>query len=99
MSDDHTFIDSAGGVVSGKKACLDAWRGFFDTFPDYRNVFASLTARDDVVTIMGHSVCAEPSLAGPAIWTATIREQKVAEWRVYPDTPDIRKTLRAEGGS
>ncbi|WP_406366233.1 nuclear transport factor 2 family protein [Streptomyces sp. NBC_01546] len=43
MSDDHTFIDSEGGVVSGKRECLDAWRGFFESFPDYRNVFDSLT--------------------------------------------------------
>jgi hypothetical protein len=79
--------------VSGKRACLDAWRGFFGSFPDYRNVFTSLTARDDVVTIVGYSECAEPSLAGPAIWTAAIQGETVTEWRVYADTPDTRARL------
>ena len=37
MTDDHTFVDSAGGTVAGKPACVEAWRGFFEAFPDYRN--------------------------------------------------------------
>jgi ketosteroid isomerase-like protein len=41
MTDTHRFIDSAGTTVDGKAACLDAWRGFFDAFPDYRNIFDS----------------------------------------------------------
>jgi ketosteroid isomerase-like protein len=93
MSDDHRFVDSEGEVISGKDACLDAWRGFFEAFPDYRNVFDSMTARDDLVTIVGHSECAEPTLAGPAMWTALIRGETVVEWRVYEDTPDVRKQL------
>ena len=40
MTDDHRFIDSAGQVVDGKQACVEAWRGFFAAFPDYRNHFA-----------------------------------------------------------
>ena len=93
MSDDHRFVDSEANTVAGKRACLDAWRGFFDSFPDYRNIFTSLTAKDDVVTIVGYSECAEPSLAGPALWTATIQDERVTEWRVYTDTPEIRARL------
>jgi ketosteroid isomerase-like protein len=93
MSDDHRLIDSEANTVSGKQACLDAWRGFFDSFPDYRNVFTSLSARDDVVTIMGYSECAEPSLAGPAIWTTAIQGEKVTEWRVYADNSETRARL------
>jgi ketosteroid isomerase-like protein len=93
MTADHTFVDTAGGIVAGKRECLDAWRGFFESFPDYRNVFTSFAVRGDVVAIAGHSVCAEASLAGPALWRATTRDGQVAEWRVYPDTPDVRATL------
>jgi ketosteroid isomerase-like protein len=93
MTDDHAFIDTAGGVVAGRRECLDAWRGFFESFPDYRNVFTSFAIRGDLVTIVGHSVCAEPSLAGPALWTATIRDGRVARWRVHPDTPEVRARL------
>ena len=62
MSDDHRFVDSEANAVSGKQACLDAWRGFFD-------------------------------LAGPALWTATIRGETVTEWRVHDDTPENRARL------
>jgi ketosteroid isomerase-like protein len=93
MSDDHTFIDSEGSSVSGKEACVAAWRGFFESFPGYRNVFSSLTARGGAVTIVGHSVCSVPSLAGPALWTATVHEDKVTEWRVYTDTAQTRSAL------
>ncbi len=98
MPDDHSFVDSQGGVVSGKQACLDAWRGFFASFPDYRNVFDSLTARNDVVTAVGYSVCAKPGLAGPALWTATVRDGRIVQWRVYPDTPEVREQLAVQDG-
>jgi ketosteroid isomerase-like protein len=93
MSDDHVFVDTEGACVSGKEACLAAWQGFFESFPDYRNVFSSLTARESMVTIVGHSVCSEPSLDGPALWTATVRENKITQWRVYADTPQTRDEL------
>jgi ketosteroid isomerase-like protein len=82
MTDDHTFVDSAGSSLEGKPACVDAWRGFFESFPDYRNIFDSLTADGSVVTIRGRSECSDASLAGPARWTATIRGELVARWQV-----------------
>jgi len=93
MSDDHRFIDTEGGTVSGKQACLAAWRGFFESFPDYRNVFTSFSTRGEVVVIVGRSECSEPALAGPALWTATIVGDQVAEWHVHDDTPETRKHL------
>jgi ketosteroid isomerase-like protein len=93
MTDDHTFIDTEARAVSGLRNCRDAWRGFFSAYPDYRNVFVSMITNRDVVTIVGHSVCSEPDLAGPALWTATIRDGKVAEWRVYSDTRENRQRL------
>jgi ketosteroid isomerase-like protein len=82
MTDDHTFVDSAGGTIDGKPACTKAWRGFFDAFPDYRNVFASIVADGGTVAAVGHSECSVPALAGPARWTATIRDGKIARWQV-----------------
>ncbi|WP_128429983.1 YybH family protein [Streptomyces cyaneus] len=93
MSDDHTFVDTDGGTVRGKQACLDAWRGFFTAFGDYRNVFTELTVHDDVATVSGYSVCSRPELAGPALWTARVTGALVGEWRVYEDTPQVRREL------
>jgi uncharacterized protein (TIGR00369 family) len=82
MTDDHTFVDSAGDTVAGKAACAEAWRGFFDAFPDYRNVFNSFAADDGIVTVYGHSECAQAALAGPARWTASTLDGKVSRWQV-----------------
>jgi ketosteroid isomerase-like protein len=94
MTDDHAFIDSDDTVVSGKDEVLKAWKGFFAAFPDYRNVWSSVTSADGVLIAVGRSVCAsEPRLDGPAIWTAKTRGERVAEWRVYDDTPENRTRL------
>jgi ketosteroid isomerase-like protein len=94
MTDGHTFIDSEDNVLSGKDEVLDAWRGFFDAFPAYRNDWATLMQIGSTLIAVGRSVCStEPGLEGPAIWTATITDDKVSEWRVYEDTPANRRRL------
>ncbi|MFI6012725.1 nuclear transport factor 2 family protein [Streptomyces sp. NPDC051243] len=93
MPQEHTFVDSEGGTVQGKQACLDAWRGFFTAFPDYRNTFTELIVRDDVVVVSGYSDCSRPELAGPALWTARVADDLVFEWRVYEDTATVRREL------
>lgn len=93
MTDDHTFIDSVNNVIHGKEKTLEAWRGFFELFPDYRNVFANLESQNGLVVITGHSICSDKRLDGPALWTAKVKDNKVAEWRVYADTPENRKQL------
>jgi ketosteroid isomerase-like protein len=98
MPADHAFVDTEGVAVAGRPACLEAWRGFFAAFPDYRNVFTSLTAHGDLVTVVGYSECSEPSLAGPALWTATVRGEQVAVWQVHTDTPQVRARLAIADG-
>jgi len=88
MADDHRFTDMEGASVLGKAACVRAWRGFFDAYPDYRNVFHSVTAADHrtvgaVVDIAGRSECSEPALCGPARWTALVRDGAVVHWHVH----------------
>lgn len=94
MTEDHRFIDSDDNVVGGKEEVLGAWRGFFDAFPGYRNVWTEVMTSGDTVIALGHSVCAtEPELHGPAIWAAGVRDDQVSMWRVYEDTPENRALL------
>lgn len=84
MAGNHRFIDSAGTTVTGKPACLEAWRGFFDAFPDYRNVFDSLhSPSEGVVEVLGRSECSVPALTGPARWRAGVKYGLLVEWRVF----------------
>jgi ketosteroid isomerase-like protein len=93
LTEDHAFIDSASTAVHGKERVIEAWSGFFALFPDYRNIFEQVESRDQLVAIRGHATCSEQRLDGPALWTAKVRGDHVAEWRVYHDTPDNRSAL------
>jgi len=82
MTDDHAFVDSDGGVTRGKEVMKEGWRNFFKEYPDYRNVFTEMSVHDGVVVMVGYSVCSFKPLDGPNIWTAKIRDSRVAEWKV-----------------
>lgn len=83
MTETHRFIDSAGAMVDGKNACLEAWRGFFNSFPDYRNVFENLEhTGDGVVVVRGRSECSFAPLDGPAEWRAVVLDARVDVWQV-----------------
>jgi ketosteroid isomerase-like protein len=100
MTDGHTFIDTDDNVLSGKDEVLDAWRGFFTAYPAYRNDWARLIPIGSTLIAAGRSICPnEPALEGRAIWTATIAEDKVSEWRVYRDTPANRRRLGIAQGA
>jgi ketosteroid isomerase-like protein len=97
MAPEHRFVDSAGSVVQGKPACLDAWRGFFDMFPDYRNEVSAITVDGAVVAMSGRSHCSDSRLDGPALWRAATEAGKLTEWQVLEDTPENRKVLGLPG--
>jgi ketosteroid isomerase-like protein len=90
MADDHRFVDTAGNTFAGKPACLEAWRGFFESFPDYRNVFDNLRSNPGgIVEAHGRSECSVAALAGPARWRAVVADGLVVEWWVFDATrPD-----------
>ena len=94
MTDGHTFVDSDGDVLAGRGKVLQAWRGFFDLFPDYRNEWSNVMEAGDTLIAAGRSACAtEAALDGPAIWTARTAGGKVCERHVYEDTPVTRDEL------
>lgn len=99
MTEDHLFIDSEGDTTRGRDEMRAGWRKFFSAFPDYRNFFTTICNRGDVVFLLGHSTCSEPTLDGPAIWTAVIRDSLVAEWRVYEDNLQTRRLLQLKPGN
>ena len=96
MTDDHRFVNTAGGAVEGRSACLDAWRTFFDAFPDYRNEFDEVASQGHRVVARGRSHCSTPELDGPALWHAHVAQGLIREWRVHDDTPANRRALGLE---
>jgi len=82
MTEDHTFVDSDGAITKGRDAMKEGWKNFFKQYPDYRNIFSSVTVQDDIVVMVGNSTCSYKPLNGPNVWTAKVRGGRVSEWRV-----------------
>lgn len=96
MPEDHVFIDIPGKVHNGKEYMLQCWVEFFDEYPDYKNIFIRVENQNNFVIMLGHSVCSYEPLDGPAIWTAKIKNNLVALWQIFEDTPENRKKLKIE---
>ena len=65
MTYGHVFLDAEIHTVEGKESSLVAWTGFFDSFQDYRNVLDNLVTEQEIVTIIGRSICSDERLQGP----------------------------------
>lgn len=96
MSPNHVFIDSENNSQRGKEVMIKVWTGFFQQFPDYQNYFSKFNVKNNCVYIVGHSTCSFKPLDGPAIWTASVKNGLIEEWRVYDDTTENRSKFNLE---
>jgi ketosteroid isomerase-like protein len=89
MTSAHRFVDVDGATADGRPACVEAWRGFFSAYPDYRNHFDDV---DDlgggVVAVGGRSACSVAALDGPARWRAVVVDGLVDVWQVVGERPE-----------
>jgi hypothetical protein len=65
---------------------VQAWKQFFEMFPNYRNTFNRVQSKDNLVAIRGFAYWSAEKPFDPVIWTATIVNDLVREWRLYTDT-------------
>jgi ketosteroid isomerase-like protein len=109
MTEDHEFVDMAGDSFRGLPLMQQAWTDYFQLFPDYQIQVEATTVNGDSVVLVGCSAgtlsahgrralrrpdgSLPDGLQGPAIWTAHIRDGRVAQWRVCADTPTVRSCL------
>lgn len=94
MTADHTFIDREGKTGRTKEFMARGWREFFKMFPGYRNTFTRIESRDDLVVILGFAYWSEEQPYDPVIWTASVVNDLVREWRVYADTEANRRAFK-----
>jgi ketosteroid isomerase-like protein len=86
MTDDHAFIDREGKAHQPKRAMVQGWKEFFEMFPNYKNTFTRVESKGNLVFILGYAYWSENQPYDPVVWTATIVNDLVQEWRIYPDT-------------
>ena len=99
MAEDYAFIDSSNDIQPGKEQNIKGWTDFFTLYPDYVNHFCLIESREDLVLVTGHSTCSFDPLDGPALWTARVENDRIAEWRVYLDTAENRELLELPAAS
>ncbi len=99
MSEGHTFIDTAGNRYDGKEIALKAWAAFFSLFPDYITHFEQVIDTEDTTVVIGRAECSEKAIAGPMLWTVAFEGDKISEWRVYKDTPEVRDEIIVAPGN
>jgi len=93
MTEDHRFIDRAWNVVQGKENMTRSWIDFFKLCPEYRNTFTRVEARGNLVILVGYATWKKGDEPDAAIWTATIENDLVAEWRIHEDTEENKKNF------
>lgn len=94
MTENHSCILGDEEARIGKEIMTKAWQDFFNMCPDYKNHFTKIESRENFVIIIGFSTCSYKALEGPALWTAKIENDLVAEWRIYDDTVENRNLLK-----
>ena len=94
MTVDHTFVDSAGRVESGRENMAAGWDAYFRMFPDYTIRVESILGDRGLVAVFGSAAgtykgkrgCVpENRIEMPAAWRAVVENGKVKVWQVYAD--------------
>jgi ketosteroid isomerase-like protein len=103
MTRDHIYIDAQGHHIHGQKQLERSWRACFEWFPDYSLQVEQTFASANIAVITGWAMgtysirgllSPESRWKTPSAWQATIRGQRIAEWRVYADNEPIWNVMR-----
>ena len=102
MTEDHVFIDSLGGRVTGRERMKQGWQGYFRMVPDYTITIHESFASEPVFAMVGmaqgtYAPDGAPKPENrwqiPAAWRAVVRDALVAEWQVYADNEPMRQIM------
>jgi dipeptidase E len=105
MSKDHTFIDSLGMVITGKKEMTEAWEGYFKWFPDYEIAVRNTLLTNDSVGMFGiargtfnsDEPTDDDKFEIPAAWRAKVKDNLITEWQVFADNESVRDIIKGNG--
>jgi len=100
MTDDHLFVDSQENRTVGAESMRAGWRGYFAMCPDYWIAVKQNLSASDLVLATGEAGGNINAIEWriPAAWQATIRDGKIAEWRVFADNKPVYEILARKAG-
>ena len=105
MSEDHRLVVLDEPPLVGRDANLDAWDGYFSSFPEYVIHPRHMSAIDARVAVVGATTGShlglpdEKELELSVIWLADVHRGVLSLWQVAEDTPDARRRHGVLAGS
>jgi ketosteroid isomerase-like protein len=106
MTDDHTFIDSAGRIESGRANMTTGWEAYFRMFPDFEIQVESILGDKSLVAVFGSAsgtyngkrgLVPENRIKMTAAWRAIVANGKIKLWQVYADWTAGCKIIDEDG--
>ena len=96
MTEDHLFTDSMGTAVRGRARMKAGWASYFRMVSDYTITVEETFSDGSVVILLGvaQGTYATGAWSTPAAWRAKVRDDRLAEWRVYADNEPLRQLMR-----
>jgi putative acetyltransferase len=94
MTDDHVFVDSRDNRSTGKDYLKQAWKYYFDLFPDYTIEITGMLQNKSLFCMYGYASGTYKNLKDtensnywriPAAWNALIEDNRIKSWQVYAD--------------
>ena len=99
MSEDHRLVVLDEEPLAGRDANVEAWRGYFTSYPDYVIHPRDVVAEGGRVAILGVTTGSHLGLPDDeeiqltVIWTADVADGRLTSWRIVDDTPANRTHL------
>jgi uncharacterized protein (TIGR02246 family) len=98
MTDNFRFIDYEGNINKGRKKMRKGFASYFSSYPEYKIIIEKIGQSGNDVAIIGTTtgshVPPEIEAKWTLVWTAKIKNNLVAEWRIYSDINMIKKSLK-----
>ncbi|MHA1986032.1 MAG: hypothetical protein ACW98D_05265 [Promethearchaeota archaeon] len=74
---------------------IEGWNRFFNDHPTYKNIFTHVESRENLVILIGYALWSKDSKEEDhCIWTTTIENDLLVNWRLYEDTEENRIKLK-----
>lgn len=97
MAQDHSLRVLDENPLVGKSANIEAWRGYFDAFPNYV-IYPHVIVEQSFpsVAVLGHTTGSHLALPDDVeakitvIWAANVVGGFLRTWAVVEDTPEAR---------
>ena len=103
MGDEHTFIDSGGGVYTDVEQMIKGWPGYYAMFPDYKIEISETFVSGDTVALLGKAMGTysfdgtlrpENHWEIPAAWKAIVKDGKIKLWQVIADNSIVVEIMK-----